>query len=207
MSRTAMFAMVGAGILVAAATWTIAGDLNPPPGPPAPTMRTNQEIFDAVTTLGTTGAACEPGLPGAVRGLGTITFASLPGSGTNPTAIPIFNFEVTASRPSGGGAVISEVIITKPIDAFSHRLFRACTTGTAITTAEILLATAGPFYYQYILSDVRVTSVRPTLVFRCDGSGVHAEQVRFSMVQLRMTDLATTGFWNWNLQTGMGNGN
>lgn len=205
--------LIGLGILGAGLAATLmAGDLNPPAGPVAPTMKTNQEIFDAVSGLG--GGACstcEKSIPGAVRGLGTLSITGLPGTGGS-TVSDILSMDykvehITGTGGGGGSLLQTTFSVTRVIDGASHRFFRACTSQTPIMQATIRLTTNGTsVYYFYSLGDVRIRSIKPTMVQRCDGSFVHAEVVELTSRTVRFTDNVGSQHWEWNFDTNSGSG-
>lgn len=196
--------------------WLLAGELNPPVGPVAPTMRTNQEIFDAITAggPGASCAECSLGFPGATRGVGTLSVTGLPGAGGSTVSdIHTFDYKIEFVPTAGGGGgtggllTAGAITVTRAIDSSSHRFFQACAVQTEISQAAVRLTTDGTsVYYIYTLNDVRIESVRPTMIRRCDNTYVHAEEIRLSATRVRFTELATNRFWEWNFETGTGTG-
>lgn len=207
---------VAVTILAATGFFVFAGDINPPGGAVAPTMKTNQEIFDAVQGLGSIGGggdgACSEAIPGAPRGVGIISFSTLPGAGDSPVVANMYGFSQTTTQSAGfggGGSGVTTVgafTFTRDVDANSFRLFRACTTGTHLISATVTLNDGSQDYVQYLFTDVIIASLSPRMVQRCDGTIVQVEDVSLRALKMRVTNLITGSFWEWNTETASGTG-
>lgn len=214
-NRTTPALTIAAALVACSAYFVLAGDTNPPGGPVAPTMRTNQEIFDAVQSLGSLGGggndACSLAIPGAARGVGVISFATLPGAGASPVDSNMYGFaqQTTQSAGFGGGGgggvtTIGAFTFTRDVDANSFRFFRTCATGTHITTATVTLSDGVQNYLEYRFTDVIVSSVAPRMVQRCDGTVIHVEDISIRAAKMKVTDLISGNSYEWNTQTGSG---
>lgn len=209
------------GGLVAAAgvgALALAGDINPPAGPVAPTMKTLDEVYTAAASGsgGGSNAHCIPGLYGALGLFGSCAIPGLPASTPNPS-FEVIKFEQNMSKPpppagGGGGGVggpvtISDFILTKPIDRTSIGLYRALTQGTAFSAATITLVDAGGTPTITIaLKSCYITSRKAAMVYRCDGSTVMTEEIGIASTQVRYTDAVTGQFWEFDSASGQGSG-
>lgn len=215
---TVLGVVVGAGGVIGALAF--AGDLDPPKGPVAPTMRTLDEVFTAASSGGGgggTNSACVPGLYGALGLPGTCAIPGLQ-SGPPGGTFEVFKCSQEATRnppPAGGGGggvggptVINEFVLTKPVDATSVGIFRAVTQGTAFATATVTLVDAGGAAVTTVtLKNCYIVGRTLSMVYRCDGSTVMAEDVRISSPLVRYTDVASGKYWEFNTGTGVGSGN
>lgn len=188
----------------------IAGNLNPPAGPIAPTMQDNQQIFDAITALGGMGAnACTTAIPGAVRALGTVNFATLPGTGgvTGPFTFYSFRENLNSSAQPAGTRTADNVFITIDMNASVHRLFRLTTVGLTapVATVTIALNDGASNHVTITLGTVFIKQMSTRMVQRCDGTTAQVADLELQAITVRYTN-STGNFWEWNNNTGIGTG-
>lgn len=204
----ALVLLAGTGFIV------LAGDVNPPPGPIGPTMRTNQEIYDAVLAVGGSsgGAVCTQAISGANRGFGAFAFSTLPGTGANPVVSLAYahQHDIAVSFGGGGGgsgvANVGFFTFTRDIDGSSFRIMRACVTGTHLPMATYTIFSGAQGVVEYRFTDVRIAGIKSRMIERCDGTTAQVEDVSIKFEIFRLTDLATGNFFEWNLGTGSGTG-
>jgi hypothetical protein len=148
-----------------AVTVALAGPLNPPPGPVAPTDPDLGQILGAVNATASTSCAT-PIVPG------TDASATLTVVGTPTT--PILEFNVGRTAPPGGfanpaGSSERDLIeIVRLPDADSPIYEQAALTQPIIASA-VIEATSGATTYTYDLSQIRFLEFSIELVQTCDG--------------------------------------
>lgn len=205
--------VVVAGAAVGA--WALAGNLTPPTGPVAPTMKTLDEVFAAAASPGGCNANCTTGLGGTVGMLGSCVMPGLPASMPNPT-FQVIKFSQNVNKPlvpSGGGggsanSTVGDFVLTKPLDRTSVGLYRALTAGTTFASATVtMLDAAGTPVMNVQLKNCVVTDRTIGMEYRCDGSTVMAETISINSTLVRYTDMITNQFWEYNFATQAGTGN
>ncbi|MFM9957336.1 MAG: type VI secretion system tube protein Hcp [Phycisphaerales bacterium] len=209
--------VVAAGAAVGA--WALAGDLNPPAGPVAPTMKTLDEVFTAASaTGGGSNANCIPGMHGTLGLFGTCAIAGLPANMPNPT-FEVINFTQAMSKspppPGGGGGggvsgptIIGDFVLTKPLDRTSVGLYRGMSQGTVFSAATVTLLDAASTPTMTIaLKNCRIIGRDVGMVYRCDGSTVMTERIAINSRLVRYTDAVSGQFWEYNVETQVGSGN
>jgi len=212
MKRNRLWLVCGAAATVGASYWVLAGEIDPPKGAVQPTMNSLAELFTAVQAIqgggGGTPAACFAGFSGAPGLTGTLLIAGLPGQGGN-VASEVFAVESTTNvfDPGPNAVVVSPLRVVKARDANTPRLFRAATFQIHFPTVTINMTDAnGTVAFTYVLSDVLVTLLRSTTVYRCDGTTVSADEVVLTCVKTKYTDTASGNSWEWNSVTRTGSG-
>lgn len=185
----------------------LAGDLDPPPGAVAPTMRTLDEVYqraDAAAAAAeggaTPGAAANP-LPCATWPFPsdmppTASIAGLPGAGA-PLGLQLASMRYAVARPaSTGGASgpvsVGDLVIIKRTDASSPSLQAACLTGAHLSEVNITFVRANSQpYLQFIFSDLVVREVRPAMSPSCTSGYAAWEQVTLAFAAATVTSLET----------------
>ncbi|MBN8645148.1 MAG: type VI secretion system tube protein Hcp [Planctomycetes bacterium] len=205
--------LTGLAGAVAIGAWAFAGEIDPPSGPVASTMRTLDEVYAVAAAAGTGNAGCAPGLVGMVGTAGSCVIPGLPANMPDPT-FEVFSFTQTASKPpplAGGGGIprstIGEFVLTKPVDRTSIGVFRALTAGTEFGSVTVTLNDAGGTPQMTVtLKNCRITSRTAAMRSRCDGSTVASEELSLTSALVRYTDAVTGQYWEYNFdsQTGIG---
>lgn len=195
--------------------WALAGDINPPAGPVAPTMRTLSEVYEAAAAGGGAGDAhCGPGMHGTIGMLGRCSIPALPGAGPNPV-FDVIKFSQTSTKavPLGGGggggttpAMVGDFVLTKALDGATAGLFRAMTSGQAFASITVTLNNAANNPVSVVtLKNCYITARDIAMDYRCDGVTVMTERVSINATTVRYTDSVTGQVWEFNFATQAGN--
>lgn len=185
----------------------LAGDLDPPPGAVAPTMRTLDEVYEradaaaAAAEGGATPAAAANPLPCATWPFPsdmppTASVAGLPGA-PGPLGLQLASMRYSVARPaSTGGAsgpvLVGDLVIVKRTDASSPSLQAACLTGAHLNEVNITFVRANTQpYLQFIFSDLVVREVRPAMAPACTSGYAAWEQVTLTFAAANVTSLET----------------
>lgn len=184
-----------------------AGDLDPPSGAVAPTMRTLDEVYQradaaaAAAEGGAAPAAAANPLPCATWPFPSdmppsASVAGLPGAGA-PLGLQLASMRYAVARPaSTGGASgpvsVGDLVIVKRTDASSPSLQAACLTGAHLTEVNITFVRANNQpYMQFIFSDLVVREVRPAMAPACTSGYAAWEQVTLTFATAAVTSLET----------------
>jgi type VI protein secretion system component Hcp len=178
--------VVGLGLAVRA------GDMDPPAGAVAPTMRTLDEVYNAVA--GTGGCCCGEDLPGEAEAAAEMTTMGLP-LGDPAAPIPVYAIDhVVNSGMSGAGGdpEHAPLCVTKAVDAFSPGFQSLLNVGGGLQLLTLnLLDGAGQARFVITLMNARVDSIELTMVPRCGGQYSVVEKVCFTYDRIKWADVAS----------------
>jgi type VI secretion system secreted protein Hcp len=161
-----------------------------PDAPPGPTMHTLDEIYNAVSSGGTT-------TPAAYNGFLKIDVINGESTDENHKDwIEILSYshgvEIPVSGTGGGGitgpSVHEDIVVVKELDKSSPKLYLHCCQGQRLNQVIMeLCKSAGdrPRFLKYELHDVIVTSVRPG--GSSDGDPIPTEEVTLNYGKIEWT--------------------
>jgi type VI secretion system Hcp family effector len=145
-----------------------------------------------------------------------VNIPTIPGESTDPLHVAWidgYGLDHTATRPSGGGAVIGEVAILKGADRATPFLHEALVLGTNLGLVKVELCGAPPSgpprcYYRVELTNAKVTKVSVAESACASGSCTPAETesvtFTFSRIQWVYTDPAGTVIKKcWDIPTNL----
>lgn len=181
---------IGVGLVVAAATLSRGGPVDPPAGPVAPTMHTLDEIHDAVTGLTPSAGGCGPGVPGEVRRGGTMTLTGIPGTLQVLEVSQEAFVPVDANGIPTGAPRVTALVVTKNTDAASPLLLQRVIQSSVIPAVDVILNDAAGPYYRISLANARIIRVAPDIQTVCDGAA-HTETITISFNSITWSHLAS----------------
>ncbi|MCK4873993.1 MAG: type VI secretion system tube protein Hcp [Phycisphaerales bacterium] len=194
------------GLTLGGAWLAVAGDLDPPAGPVAPTMHTLDEIHEAALASGGGGSGgcfggCIPGDVGDERYVGAALIDGIPGSDLvfdNPDAVKVIGLSHMVHMPvddqgqPSGIRLHGQLTITKNIDKATVLLYQAWATGQHIPEVEIKMYREAPgeaeLYYTITLENVIVTVIETDMPVQSSGMFAHLEKVSFAYQRIT---------WEW----------
>lgn len=188
--RQGLWIPLGAALALGA-LFVYGGSLEPP-GPPAPTFHTLDEIYDLLAALqaGGEGVATETRLKGCMTIDGN-TQGNIESRDPNDQADAscIGEIRVISADHSFNANMHNPLVVTKHVDGASPLLYRALVEGEGLTDVDIDWYRAGePKYLTIHLDNARVVAITPT-VLATPSSFFHTEDVAF---------VYQTITWTWN---------
>ena len=182
-----VFVAAGFGLMVHA------GDMDPPTGAVTPTMRTLDEVYNAVAGSG--GGCCGEDLPGELAYGAQMTTMGLP-LGDPASPIPVYAIEHSVNNAVPGGAggdpEHAPLCVTKAVDSFSPGFQSALNVGSGLQLVTLsLLDDVGQGEYVITLTNARVASISMKMVPRCGGGYSTVEVVCFTYDRIEWSDVAS----------------
>jgi type VI secretion system secreted protein Hcp len=194
------------GIGVALLFWALGAPagLLYPASPPGPTMHTLDEVF-------TQGIKNQPYLPVPTIPRKTqlyLQVTGISGESKNPQHfgwIDAVAYQWSTTRPSrtfptgaGGSATLGDLVVIKPVDTATPKLFLACCQGphfTQVTLEAWNTATPPVSIFRIILTDAMITSVKPVSNNSYAGQEFMMEEVSFdySKIEVDYTPVDAAG--------------
>ncbi|MFG0251899.1 MAG: type VI secretion system tube protein TssD [Phycisphaerales bacterium JB038] len=187
--------LAGCCALAVSTAWLAkAGDLDPPAGPIQPTMRTLDQIFEAVGSAGGAGVTVNDSTlnhnAAESRFYGGLWLEGVPGEDEihgDPEGIRIIGLEHAVYIPSGGGDRIHDLLfLTKEINRSTPTLYRSLDLQQTIPQATLKMYQPAPGdgqpinYYTIQLQDIRVMHIGTKMLLKGDGGFAHVEQIALS---------------------------
>jgi len=187
-------AMVCVTAVVVASKLATGGDVNPPPGAVAPTMRTLEEIYDAVQAGAGAGSFTETGpVTGAeAREECFIRIMGIDGDDTvagQTKVMRVLSVQGGVGITSTGGGTGSEgfiepFVFEKRVDKATPSLMHACTNGTVLPMVTLHWVRNGAVYSTIKLEPAMINSARVGETHNGSGGFAHIERIEISTLKV-----------------------
>lgn len=197
MNRTglAATAMVCVTAVILASKFATGGEVSPPPGAVAPTMRTLEEIYDAVQAGGGTGSFTETGpVTGAeareecfIRIMGIDGDDTVAGQTKVMRVLSVQGGVGIESAVGGAGTpqgFIEPFVFEKRVDKATPALMHSCTNGTVLSMVTISWVRNGAVYATIKLEPARIESALVSEAHNGSGGFAHLERLEVSTTKV-----------------------